>query len=315
MKRKPYRFVLYLLLRLTQFIVVLLPYRCAVFLGGAVGSLAYRLLGRYRQIALDNLRSVFAGEKDDKEIHDIAKGVFVNLGKTAAECLSLTKFNQENVKRLMDEKEFAPVKDILRAGKGVIVIGSHFGNWEMSSICGAAFGMKVNVIGRRIYYAPYNDFLVSIRERKGVNTFYRDDKNILRKSLRVLKANEVLGIVPDQDVDSIDGVFVDFLGKPAYTPTGPVLMAMLSGAPLLPTFTVRQKGRLHLLVDNPIYVESTGNREQDILAYTQRWSSVVEKYIRRYPDCWVWVHRRWKTTPEKLKEKSAYGASKRKKRS
>ena len=246
MKRKPYRFVLYILLRLGHGIILLLPYKIAVFLGGFFGALVYFLLPKYRKITLYNLREVFRKEKRDSEIKQIAKEVFCNLGRTAAECLSLRKFNREGIKRLLREEEFLPLKNFLSKGKGLIVIGSHFGNWEMSSIGGADFGIDVTVIGRRIYYPPYNNFLVSIREDKGVKTLYRDDKKVLKKSLEVLKCNKLLGIVPDQDVDSVDGVFVDFFGKPAYTPTGPIAIAMLSGAPLLPTFMVRKDGELHL---------------------------------------------------------------------
>ena len=299
MKRKPYRFFLYLLLKFLRIIVIISPYDIAVFLGGFLGNLAYYVLSKYRKITLENLRGAFTAEKSEKEVEEIAKGVFRNLGKTGAECLSLHKFGGKTLKRIMNEEDFRPLFDMLSKGKGVIAIGSHSGNWEMTSVCAAAFGLDVTVIGRRIYYPPYNRFLVSIREEKGVKTLYRDDKNILRKSLAVLKANKVLGIVPDQDVDSVDGVFVNFFGKPAYTPTGPAIIAMLSGAPLLPTFTVREKEKLRLLIDEPIYFEGSGDSKKDIRDYTQKWSDVVEKYIRRYPSMWVWMHKRWKTKPDK----------------
>ena len=297
MKRKPYRVFLYFALRILHVIILILPYKTAVSLGNFFGGLAYIIFPKYREIALHNLRGVFVSEKDEGEIKQIAKDVFRNLGRTAAECLSLPKFNRVSVKRLAKEEDYSPIKEVLSKGKGVIIIASHFGNWEMSSICGVAFGLDATIIAKRIYYPPYNRFLVSIRENKGVKTLYRDEKDVLRKSLRVLKSNKVLGIAPDQDVDSVDGIFVDFFGKPTYTPTGPVIMAMLSGAPLLPTFMVRKNGELHLLVDEPIYVKSSGDRKQDVLTYTQKWSDVVEKYIRMYPSQWVWIHRRWKTKP------------------
>ena len=297
MKRKPYRFLLYILLELVGLIIVILPYRISIFLGGFFGGLTYIILPKYRDITLHNLRSVFAGEKSEGELRRIAREVFCNLGRTAAECLSLRKFTRETVKRLMREEDYRPLKEILSKGKGVVIIGSHFGNWEMSSVGGVAFGLDVTVIARRIYYPPYNKFLVSLRENKGVKTLYRDTKNVLRKSLNILKSNEVLGVVPDQDVDSVDGVFVNFFGKPAYTPTGPVIMAMLSGAPIAPTFMMRENGKLRLFVEKPIYVKNSGDRKRDMREYTQKWSDVVEKYIKKYPSQWVWMHKRWKTKP------------------
>jgi KDO2-lipid IV(A) lauroyltransferase len=297
MKRKPYRYVLFLLLNLIQIIIYIIPYKLAVNIGTGLGSIAYLILPKYRGLTIQNLHMAFEGEKDEDEILKIARDVFRNLGRTAAEYMSLRKLSKEEIKRYSQDEVFEPIREALSRGKGLIVIGSHFGNWEMSSILGAAFGFDVTVIARRIYYPPYNDFLVSIRESKGVKTLYRDEKNILRKSLAVLKSNKVLGVVPDQDVDSVEGVFVNFFGRPAYTPSGPAAIALLSGAPLIPVFTVRENGRLRLKIENPIYVEKSGDKSEDIITYTQKWSDVVEKYIREYPSQWVWMHRRWKTRP------------------
>lgn len=297
MKRKPHRFLLYLLLELANFIVLIAPYKILVFLGGFFGGVAYFLLTKYRNITLDNLCSAFANEKSEKEIRQIAKDVFRNAGITAVECLSIRKLSKTDILRFVKEKKLSVVRDALSRGKGVIALGSHLGNWEMMSIYGVACGFDVTVIAKRIYYAPYNIFLASLRSSKGVKTLYRDDKRILKKSLKLLNSNKMLGIVADQDVDSVDGVFVDFFGKKACTPTGPVNLAMLSEAPIIPVFTVRKNGRLHLLIDEPIYVETSGDRNSDILKYTQKWSDVVEKYIRLYPSQWVWMHRRWKTRP------------------
>lgn len=299
MKRKPYRFLLYLLLELAAIIAFILPYKVALFLGSLAGSFAYAILRKYRDTALDNLRFAFAGEKDEREIEKIARDVFRNLGITGAECLSLRKLKKIDILRLVEERNISRISEMLSRGKGVIVLSSHLGNWEMASIRGAAEGYDVTVIARRIYYHRYDKFLVSLRSSKGVKTLYRDDKRVLRKSLEVLSSNKVLGIVPDQDVDSVDGVFVNFFDRPAYTPTGPVNLAMLSGAPILPAFTIRKNGKLHLLVDGPIYVEKGGDRKKDIVEYTQKWSSVVERYIRAYPLQWVWLHRRWKTKPKR----------------
>lgn len=298
MKRKPYRYLLYILLELASFIVILLPYRLAVILGGFFGGIAYYILPKYRNIALENLRLSFSGEKSEKEIEQIAREVFRNFGRTAMECLNARKLNRENIKNLFVEEDYDPIKRILSEGKGVIVLASHFGNWEMSSIGAAAFGIDVTILGKRIYYPPFNKFLVSLREDKGVKTFYRDEKNVLRKSLNVLKSNEVLGMAPDQDVDSVDGIFVEFFGRPAYTPIGPVVIAMLSGAPILPTFMIRRGKKFRLYVEKPIYVEKSGNKERDILNYTREWSSAVERFIRENSSHWAWMHRRWKTKPK-----------------
>jgi len=297
MKRKPYRFFLYLLLKLGHAIILVLPYRVAVFLGGLFGDIAYAILPKYREITLHNLGEAFAGEKDKGEIEKTAKDVFRNLGMTAAEYLSLPKLNSKNIMQLVEDNGLEIFKEALSHGRGLIAISSHLGNWEMCGAYVAAAGLDITVIARRIYYHRYNKFLVWLRDSKSVKTLYRDDRRVLKKSLEVLKSNGVLAIVPDQDVDSVNGVFVNFFGKKAYTPTGPVNLALLSGAPMIPAITVRKNGKLHFITGDPIYVKGSGNKENDVVTYTQKWSDAIEKYIRMYPSQWAWMHRRWKTRP------------------
>lgn len=297
MKRKPYRFFLYLLLESSNIIIFLLPYKIIVFLGRCFGGLSYYFLRRYRNIALENLRLTFNGEKSEDEIRSIAKGVFCNLGMTGAEYAGLRKFNKTAVRRILTEDGARDFRKILSKEKGLIAVSSHFCNWEMAAVCISAFDLDVSVIARRIYYPLYNKFLVSLRDLHGVKTIYRDDKNVLRKSIAALKANGILAIVPDQDVDSVDGVFVNFFGRPAYTPSGPVVIAMLTGSPLVVSVTVRDGGKFRLITSEPIYIERSGNKKEDIIKYTQQWTNILEGYIRRYPSYWAWIHKRWKTRP------------------
>ena len=122
MKKKPYRFFVYLLLRCIHIIILILPYKCAVFLGGLVGSMAYKVLPKYRKVTLDNLRSAFTGEKSEETMQGIAVNVFRNLGMTAAECLSLTKISSTGIKKLMAEEEFHKVKEVLAKNKKKLII-------------------------------------------------------------------------------------------------------------------------------------------------------------------------------------------------
>lgn len=299
MKRKPYRFFLYILLEIGSAVILILPYRVTIFLADFFSGIAYYILPKYRNIALDNLRMVFCGEKSEAELRRIAKNSFVSLGITAVECINLRRFNKETVKQIIPGEDYRILKEVLSNGHGAIALVGHFGNWEMTAVCAAAHGIPVSLIGKRIYYPPYDRYLVSLRANKDVKTIYRDDPNVLRKSLEVLKSNSVLGIAADQDVADTSSIFVNFFGRPAWTPTGPVVIAMLSGSPIVPVVSVREKGRLRLIVKEPIYVEKSDNKKEDILKYTQQWSNVLEEIIRRYPDHWAWVHKRWKTQPSR----------------
>jgi len=304
MKHKPYRVLLFILLKIVHIIVLILPYKISARLGAFCGSLAFRFANRYNSLTVQNLKAVFSPQFDDKRIRKIAKGCFRNIGMTAAEVLSLNKLSPKDVLRLVRETDFSLIEEALSQGRGCIVIGSHFGNWEMASVFGAARGHKVTVVAKRIYYHRYNRLLVSLRDAHKVKTLYRDEPDVLRKCLRVLKSNGILGIVPDQDVSSVDGVFVDFFGRPAYTPKGPIAIAMLSGTPVVQSFMVREPAGLHLYIEGPLRIEKSGNKDGDILQYTKTWTQVLERYIRRYPTHWVWMHKRWKTRPEERQDTS-----------
>lgn len=299
MKYKVRRRYIYYLLKVLFAFISVIPLKLSVRLGEFFGRIAYSFAGKYKRIAISNLAFAFGKEKSPSEIREIAKKVFINFGGVAAEFASFPKINKSNIGDIVVSENIDRIDDALKGGKGAIILGSHFGNWELMACYGAvARGYSLTVIGRRIYYEKYNELIVKLREDKGVKVLYRDDKAIFKKIVRLLNNNEVLGIVPDQDVDSVDGVFVDFFGRPAYTPTGPVVMAMFTGAPILPSFLIRGKRKHHLVIEKPIALEITGNKERDILVNTQAWSRVVESYIRRYPEQWAWIHRRWKTKPE-----------------
>ncbi len=273
--------------------IYLLPIRVSRPLGGFAGNVAYFVLGRYRRIALENLSIAFGSLKTPLEIRRIAGKVFENLGKNAAEMLGFPKLNSGNIDRLVEITGLDKVDKALGAGKGVIVITGHFGNWELLALSIRVKGYHGAVIGRRIYFYKYDAFLNYLRGTHDVNVIYRDDSP--KKILRVLKSNGIIGILADQDVDSVDGVFVPFFGRDAYTPSGPVLLARASGAVLMPAFIVRRDGRHTLVFEDPVELEDTGDKERDLAANTMKWSAVVESYIRRYPEQWVWMHRRWKT--------------------
>lgn len=297
MKFKLRRYVLYYAGRVLAFLIALLPLRAALSLAGFAGSVAYAVLPQYRLVTLRNLEYVFAGQKSREEIRAIAKNVFVNLAKNAVEMLNFPKLSASNIDRFVRIVNIDVVNSALAKGHGIVVVTGHFGNWELMPATLRIKGYAGSVIGRRIYFEKYDQFLNSLRKCHGVDVIYRDESP--RKVLKVLKNNGIMGVVADQDVDSVDGVFVDFFGHPAYTPAGPVALAKVSGAALIPAFMIRSGDHHRLVFENPVNLVDTGDKEKDMVTNTQAWSSVIEDYIRRYPDQWVWMHRRWKTKIEK----------------
>ena len=175
---------------------------------------------------------------------------------------------------------------------------AHLGNWELLPRMFGLEGFRGGVVGRRIYYEPYNRWIVGLRGSVGVQTIYQDEA--VRQIHAHLKAGEIVGLLPDQDRDSVRGIFVDFFGRPAYTSVAPVKFAMASGAPILPAFMVRMPGnRYKLLLGNLIRPKiEEGDRTASIRKYTEAWMKDFEEVIRRYPEQWGWMHDRWKTKPD-----------------
>ena len=296
MKFKYRRYYLYYLGRCLAFLFYVIPLSVGVSIAGFFGDIAYLILGTYRRVAIENLTAAFGKEKSDAEIRAIARGVFRNAAKIAVELVNFPKITTENIDRFVRIDHPEIIEAAFKAGRGVIVLTAHFGNWELLAMTLRVKGYPGVAVGRKIYFSKFDDYLNSLRKIHDVNVMDREQSP--RAFLRVLKSNRILGILADQDVDSVEGVFVNFFGRPAYTPIGPVALAKATGAALIPMFLVRDGWRHTFHVDRPLTLVDTGDKEADMVANTQMWSDVVEKYIRRYPDQWVWMHRRWKTKPK-----------------
>ncbi|MFA6141814.1 MAG: lysophospholipid acyltransferase family protein [Candidatus Omnitrophota bacterium] len=293
MKFKLRRYYLYYLGRSLAFVFYLIPLNVGIHMAEALGRAAFNLLPKYRHLTINNLKAAFGSEKTEAEIQQIAKGVFINLAKSAAELVNFPKINESNIRDYVTLKNPEILDSAFSKGKGVIIITAHIGNWELMAAGLRLYGYPGVTVGRRIYFHKYDKYLNYLRKTHDVNVIYRDESP--RKILKVLRENRIVGIVADQDVDAVEGVFIDFFGKSAYTPAGPAMIAAVSKASLVPVFIVREGSRHELIVEKPIELTDTGNKEEDLIKNTQKWSNVVESYIRKYPDQWVWMHRRWKT--------------------
>ena len=292
-KIKYRRYYFYYLLKILYFMLRFVPLKVSLALADFFGKIAFSLAGKYRVIAVSNLDDVFS--KNHEENVQIAKRVFSNFAKNGAEWVKLHSMDPEKLGDIVTEDEgFEYLKDVLSEGKGALVLGFHFGNWELLGLYLRFKGCPGSLVARRLYFYKYDKFIGRMRQKWDAGVVYRDESP--KKMLKILKEGKVLGIVPDQDVDSINGVFVDFFGKPAFTPIAPVKLAMAAKTKIVPTFVVRKKDNTNkLIVEKPIDVSGSDGSEEDVKRYTQVWTSLLEKYVRKYPEQWVWVHRRWKT--------------------
>jgi len=295
MKIKTKRYYIYYFLRLAGFIIFILPIKVGLYLAEFAGGAAFAVMKKERRQTIENLKNAFP-EKNDAEIEKIAKGVFTNLCKNGVEWVSVHKVNKENIDLWVTSEDLDKIGRVLSKGKGGIILGSHFGNWELLHVYFPLKGYHGTTIARRLYFNKYDQFLSSVRASKGVDVIYRDESP--KKLLRLLKQNKLIGILGDQDMDSVDGIFVDFFGKPAYTPKAPVAFSLASGAPLIPCLVIREGSRHRLVIEDPMEMEEKSTKDETIRFNTERWSRLIESYVKKYPEQWVWMHRRWKTKPE-----------------
>lgn len=292
-KKKFYRPILYGIMLALRALFSLLPVRLGMAFAGFMGRLAFRFIAKEREKTITHLKIAFP-ERSEKELTQLGSDVFKNYGYIAAELAFIDKL-LPRFHELISIEGREILDETVRIGKGGIAIISHLSNWEFLGGYLTMLGYPGVVVGRRIYYDKYDTMLVGIRNKMKMQTIYRDEAS--RSILKAIKEKKVVGFVVDQDVETVDGVFADFFGRPAYSPSAPVRLALRLDIPLIPFFIVRQgMMKHHITIEPPIVLERTGDAEKDIVLNTQKWVSVQERYIRQYPQFWVWNHKRWKTT-------------------
>jgi KDO2-lipid IV(A) lauroyltransferase len=275
-----------------------LPLSWGLRLGAWLGELFYLFDVRDRRIAMFNLGIAFP-EKSLAERRHILRASCRNLGRLAAEFCHLPQLTPEKLPEVLCIADRAFWEGALErvAHTGAIILTGHFGNWELLAYAHALLGHPVTMVQRPMHNKVFDQAITQVRVGSGTRTINK--RAAAKEALRVLKQHGLLAIPADQNQIFSYGAFVDFFGVPACTTTGPARLAMLSGAPIYPVFLVREgeSGRHRVELLTAIELVSTEDREADIRTNTQRCTAVIEDMIRRYPEQWIWFHKRWKTRP------------------
>ncbi len=268
----------------------LLSLRGALALGAGMGWIAFNILGIRRNVVMANLRQGIGG--DERALAKIGTKCYENLGRGLVEYLRFPLLTKESVRDLVRVRGRENMDSALARGKGVIAVTGHFGDWELMGAAVRLFGYPVNFLVGEQHNQRVDDVMNAYRKMAGIGIIPMG--TAMRKVLTALKRNEIVALLSDQDAHE-EGVFVDFLGKPASTPKGPAAFALKTGATLLPAFIVREgKTGKHTVYFEPgIAPDTCATIESLTKTYTDR----LEAYIKRYPDHWFWPHRRWKTKP------------------
>ncbi len=241
-------------------------------------------------------------EKTAEEREAISRGCFRNLGRVAAEFTYLPRLNERNFNRYIFFEGLENFDRAFKKGKGVLFLTAHFGNWEwMAALFPLAAHHPCNVVFRPLD----NRFLDEIVDklRTGTGNLTVPKQKAMGQILRLLKSGQAVGILLDQNMTWQEGVFVNFFGEQACTNTGMALLALHTGAAVLPVFNFRQEdGRYTVVIEPEVPLVQTGNKEADVFRNTEIFTGIIERYVRHRPDHWLWVHQRWKTRPWQAKK-------------
>jgi len=282
--------------RLLIWTINLIPLKLRIWFLERMGLLLFWLDGRHRRITLRNLALAFK-DKELEEHRNIARSVFKNLGKVLAEFSYIPNLNKENVKQYVSVEGSENFKRAREKGKGVLFLTAHFGNWEwMNVTLPLLLGHHCHAIFRPLDNKFLDRIVEALRTWSGNHTIAK--QKAMGRILRLLKKGEAIGILLDQNVAWYEGIFVNFFGELACTNVGLALLALKTEAPVVPIFNVRQAdGRYRVIIEPEVPLIKTGDKDTDVLKNTEVFNQIIERYVRSYPDHWLWLHQRWKTRP------------------
>jgi Kdo2-lipid IVA lauroyltransferase/acyltransferase len=257
-----------------------------------LGAVWFTLDRRHRRVALDNMKIAFGSQKTQGERNQLARDVFRNIARIPFEIAWSTRLGEKDFSRSFEIKGLAHLRAALKKGKGAIMLTAHTGNWELLPFAIRYIGLAVNIIYKPIKFKPADDFIFKLRTRFGARMIPK--KRSMRRILNSLQRNECIGILFDQDPGIANGVFADFFGRPTCTNKGLAFLALKTEAPVIPVFIARREMKFVIEFEKEISLVKSTDANRDLIYYSAVYNKSIENFIRRYPDQWFWVHRRWK---------------------
>jgi len=265
--------------------------------GAALGRFVHAVDAFHRDIARDNLAHAFS-TRSEAERRAIAREMFAHFGSVLFELLKAGRLSHAELMRLSEFEGHDRVLAAYERGRGVLLFTGHFGYWEMQGIAQSLVMPPMSVLARPLDNPGLNTWLERIRSSTGNTVLYR--QGVIRKVMRELAANHCVAMLIDQHLQT-DVVYVDYFGRPAATTSVLAALALRTGAPVIPAFALPLPGgRYRFIYEHP--VEPPASDAPDaILQFTQRCTDVLEMYVRRHPELWLWMHRRWRDVPASVR--------------
>ena len=272
-------------------LVRVLPVRMVLAGGTLLGRGFYLFDGPHRRLAVRNLQRAFP-LRTAAECRVIARGMFSHFGRLL---MALLKFSTMPPRQMLANVEFEGDERVVHAhaqGRGVLLFTGHFGFWEINALVHALAIAPMSVLARPLDNPLLHDLLERVRCSTGNSVIYR--RGAIRRVLRALDANQAVAVLIDQHIQSADAIYVDFFNRPAATTSALAALALRTGAPVVPVFALPlPDGRFRMVYEHPVD-PPRGGEPDAVREFTQRCTDVLEMYVRRYPELWLWMHRRWR---------------------
>lgn len=275
----------------------MLPRRTALRLGEKLADLAFLILGRFRKIALDNVRIAFGDSISESRRREIVKAAFRNLGRTMMDFMRFRGYSKDEIlgmAKRVDGLEHLQ-KAMSESPGGVICFAGHLGNWEFCGAWLVASGFYLAAVGKEQPDRALTKLMLELRQSVGIEHIPRTRQGN-KAIIQTLNSKKVLGLLADQNGGK-NGIFVPFFGRMASCFRGPAQLAVKKKVPALLIFALWEGDSYVVKISPPIEMVNTGNEEADLYENTFRCQKIIEDAVREFPEQWLWGHRRWKTRP------------------
>ena len=283
----------YHLLKALSRLICFLPYAYVVKLGRSLGFLYWYIAPKQRRRGIRQLEERLA--LSEKEAAKVMRRLCGNLGQTFLEIMFTPKLDAQRIAQLVEIENRQYLEEAVARGHGVVFLTAHIGNWEWLGAALSMAGFPMTSVIKRQPNDQHTRLLNEYRERVGIEIFARGTTELLGAA-KAMKKGKILGFLADQDA-GVDGIFLDFFGKPASTPLGPAVFARKFKAPVMPVFIVHKPDYSghKVLIYPPLEYENTGEEKDDLRRLTLKMTKLLEEVIREHPDEWIWFQKRWNT--------------------
>src|SRR5438445_140437 len=259
--------------------------------GGALGLAFYTFDRAHGRIAKNNLAEAFP-VRSAEERRAIARGAFGHFGRLLFEILKFSTLSPEAMLARVEFDGEERARLAYAHGKGVLFFTGHFGFWELHAIVHALRIEPIGVLARALDNPDLNALLEQIRQRTGNTVIYR--QGTIRRVMRMLQGRQGVAVLIDQHIQTRDAIYVDFFERPAATTSAVAALALRTGAPVVPVFALPiGGGRIRVIYEHPV-APPDADSENAVREFTQRCTDVLEMYVRRHPELWLWMHQRWR---------------------